>query len=106
ADAIDPSLNPKEMDPPPTDGENIEALTSTADLLSKVAKNDHGSGANAARRLSGLLWRLAKADPATRKKVEIAIVEPLSQSLGLLRQDSSRSGLAWKASLERSLEIG
>src|SRR5262249_5073630 len=45
-DAIDPSLNPKEMDPPPTDGENIEALTSTADLLSKVAKNEHGSGAN------------------------------------------------------------
>src|SRR5262249_13391694 len=69
ADAIDPSLNPEEIDPPPTDGENIEALTSTAGLLSKVAENEHGSGANAARRLSGLLSRLAKADPSTLKQV-------------------------------------
>ena len=87
ADAIDPSLNPKEIDPPPTDGENIEVLTSTAGLLSKVAENERGVGANAARRLSGLLWRLAKADPSTRKQVETAIIEPLTQSLGLLRQE-------------------
>ena len=34
-----------------------------------------------------MLWRLAKADPSTRKQVETAIVEPLTQSLGLLRQE-------------------
>jgi uncharacterized protein len=87
ADAIDPSLNPKEIDPPPTDAENIGALTSASDLLSKVAKNEQGSGGNAAKRLSGLLWRLAKADPSTRKQVETTIVEPLTQSLDLLRQE-------------------
>src|SRR5262249_15827503 len=45
ADAIDPSLNPKETNPPATDGENIEALTSTADFLSRVAGSEQGPGA-------------------------------------------------------------
>src|SRR5262249_54218616 len=87
ADAIDPSLNPKGIDQPTTDEQNIEALTSTAGLLSKVAENEQGPAANAARRLSELLWRLAKADPSTRKQVETTIVEPLTQSLDLLRQE-------------------
>jgi hopanoid biosynthesis associated RND transporter like protein HpnN len=87
ADAIDPSLNPKEIDRPPTDAENVEALTSTAGLLSRVAQNEQGPGANAARRLSELLRRLAKADRSARKQAETTIVEPLTQSLDLLRQE-------------------
>jgi hopanoid biosynthesis associated RND transporter like protein HpnN len=87
ADAIDPSLNPKETNPPATDGENIEALTSTADFLSRVAGSEQGSGPNAARRLSGALSQLAHADPSVREKVETTIVEPLRRSLDQLRQE-------------------
>jgi hopanoid biosynthesis associated RND transporter like protein HpnN len=87
AGVIDPSLNPKETNPAPADGENIEALTSTADFLSKVAGNEQGPGANAARRLSGTLSRLAHADPAMRKQVETTIIRPLRRSLDQLRQE-------------------
>jgi len=87
ADAIDPSLNPKETNPPATDGENIEALTSTADFLSRVAGSEQGPGANAARRLSGALSQLAHADPSVREKVETTIIEPLRRSLDQLRQE-------------------
>jgi hopanoid biosynthesis associated RND transporter like protein HpnN len=86
ADVIDPSLNPKETNPPATDGENIAALTSTADFLSKVAGNEQGPGANAARGLSGALSRLANADPLVREQAETTIVEPLRRSLDQLRQ--------------------
>jgi uncharacterized protein len=87
ADVVDPSLNPKDINPPPTDAENSEALTSTADLLSKVAGSEHGSGASAARRLSGALSGLANADPSMRKQAEITIVNPLHRSLDQLRQE-------------------
>src|SRR5262249_104719 len=87
AAAIDPSLNPKQIDPTPTDQENVEALTGTADLLTKVASNEQGQGADAARRLSRLLSRLAQADPAVRKQIETTIVEPLRFSLHQLREE-------------------
>jgi hopanoid biosynthesis associated RND transporter like protein HpnN len=86
ASAIDASLNPKEIDPPPTDQGNVEALSSTADSLTKVAGNQQGPGADAARRLSGLLSRLAKSEPAARKQAEKAVVEPLQISLEQLRK--------------------
>jgi uncharacterized protein len=60
ADKIGASLNPEKAEPPPTDQENIEDLLATADSLSKSAGNDGGSGADAARRLAGLLSRLSK----------------------------------------------
>jgi uncharacterized protein len=87
AAVIDPSLNPKETDLPPTDQENIEALNATADLLAKVAGNEQGPGADAARRLAGLLSQLAKADPSLRKQTETTVVEPLRVSLAKLRQE-------------------
>src|SRR4029077_4901548 len=39
AEALKTSINPKELSPPPTDQENIAALTSTADSLTKAANN-------------------------------------------------------------------
>src|SRR5262245_17831673 len=77
ADAIDSSLNPTEPDPPATDGENIQALTSTADFLAKVAAGEPGEGADAARRLAGALSRLANADRSAREKVETVVIAPL-----------------------------
>jgi uncharacterized protein len=68
AKAIEPLLNRQEVDPPRTDQDNIEALSSTADTLTKVAGAAQGSGADAARTLAGLLSRLAKADPRCASK--------------------------------------
>jgi hypothetical protein len=49
ADKIDPSLTPEKVEPPPTDQENIEDLSSTSDSLTKSAGNNDGLGADAAR---------------------------------------------------------
>ena len=85
AEKIDDALNPKETDPPPSDAENVDALTMTADDLAKVAAANSGAGADAARRLSGLLAQLAKADPALRQAADDAVVVPLKLSLEQLR---------------------
>jgi hopanoid biosynthesis associated RND transporter like protein HpnN len=87
ATTIDASLNPREVDRPPTDQEDIEALSSVADTLSKVAGNTQGPGADAARRLSQLLTQLAEADPLTRMRAETAVTAPLRISLDQLRQE-------------------
>jgi uncharacterized protein len=85
--AIDADLNPTEVETPPTDQENIEALTDTASSLAKVAGTLQSPGAVAARRLSDLLSRIAKADPAARQKLEAAVVPPLRFSLDQLRAE-------------------
>ena len=87
AATIDPSLTPADTDQAPTDAENIAALTSTADSLSRVAGQEQGPGADAARRLSSALLRLANADPTVRKQTETTIVEPLRSSLERLRKE-------------------
>src|SRR5262249_18491010 len=76
ATTIDASLNPRKVDRPPTDQENIEALSSVADTLSKIARNTQGPGADAARRLSQLLTQLAEADPLARMPAETAVHPP------------------------------
>ncbi len=86
AEKIDAGLNPKETDPPPGDKEIIDALTATADHLAKVGAGNRGTGADAATRLSGLLTRLAKAEPVYRQRADKAIVEPLKISLDQLRK--------------------
>ena len=85
--AIDASLNPREVDRPPTDQEDIEALSSVADALLKVAGNNQGPGADAARQLSELLTQLAEADPFVRMRAETAVTAPLRISLDQLRQE-------------------
>jgi len=81
------SINPAEVSPPPSDQENIEALTSTADRLSAVAENAQGPGAEAARRLSGLLLQLAKSERHVRTVVEKAVVSPLRVSVDQVRRE-------------------
>ncbi len=86
ARTIDPSLNPGERQPPPTDRENVEALRLTADDLSRAAGAASGAAPDAARRLAGLLRRVADADTAVRTRLEAAIVDPLRLSLDQLRR--------------------
>jgi hypothetical protein len=87
ASKIGPSLNPQEMEPAPTDQDDLDALAATADDLSKAAEDEQqpGSGVTAAKRLSGLLRQLAAGDPALRKSAEAAFVTPLRFSLDRLR---------------------
>jgi len=87
AQAIEPSLNPEKLDPPPTDAETIESLTTTAAQLSKVAGANQGPGSDAARRLSGLLTRLAQGDVGARERFAAALVEPLKFSLDQMRSE-------------------
>ena len=68
AATLNPTLNPQRMRPAPSDAENVRALTSTADALRKIANEDGGPGATAARRLADLLARVAKGDPALRNR--------------------------------------
>jgi len=86
AQKLDATLNPKEIDPPPTDQETLDDLNSTADILIRVAADQAGSGADAARRTAGLFRRLANADQQTRAKAEAVFVRPLQSSLNDLRQ--------------------
>jgi len=87
ADVIEPSINPGEVAAPPSDAQNIEALSSTANALSAIAADGHGPGAAAARRLSRLLSELVKSDPSIRQRVEAAVVAPLRISLDQLREE-------------------
>jgi hypothetical protein len=86
AAAINPSLAPRQVEPAPSDRQIIEALNSTAKTLASVADGKEGTGAAAARRLSGLLAKLAQADPIARRRAEIAVSQPLQVSLDQLRQ--------------------
>jgi uncharacterized protein len=86
ASGLDASLNPKDIDPPPTDKDNVDDLSATADLLRKVASNQQGPGAAAARRTADLFAQLASAEPSMRTKATAVFVPPLQASLDGLRQ--------------------
>ncbi|MBV8753768.1 MAG: MMPL family transporter [Hyphomicrobiales bacterium] len=85
AAALDPALNPPQVAPPPSDAETVAALRATAAALLQAAQEERGPGANDARRVAGLLDRLASADTATRERAEAAVVTPLRVALDDLR---------------------
>jgi uncharacterized protein len=95
---LDPALEPQRQQPAPSDQEVVAAIRQTAADLSKVAGKESGSAAEAARRVSGLLTRLADADAAMRTKADAAIVPPLIFDLAQLR-----NGLAPKKVTIRTL---
>jgi hopanoid biosynthesis associated RND transporter like protein HpnN len=89
AKVLTPALNPDQIDAPPTDRENIEALKGAADSLRKTAGDAKGPGADASRRLADDLTQLANSNEATRNKVQAVFVEPLKimiEQLKLLLQ--------------------
>jgi hypothetical protein len=96
AATLNPTLNPQRMRPAPSDAENVRALTTTADALRKIANEDGGPGAAAARRLADLLARVATGDPAVRSRAEASFVPPLR-----ITMDELRNGLkAQKVTLD------
>jgi hopanoid biosynthesis associated RND transporter like protein HpnN len=85
AKTLEPSLNPKRVSARPSDAENIGALNAAADGLTQAAGESKGPGADAAKRLSELLTRLAKADPGRRASAEQALTRPLAIAFDDLR---------------------
>lgn len=85
AKTLEPSLNPKRVSARPSDAENIGALNAAADVLTQAAGESKGPGADAAKRLSGLLTRLGKADPGRRASAEQALTRPLAVAFDDLR---------------------
>ncbi len=68
----------------PTDADNVAALNSIADQLTKIAANATGPGADAAKRLSADAVKLAQADEVTRNKAQMAFVMPLQVDVAQL----------------------
>jgi hypothetical protein len=88
AQRIGPVLNSPKA-PAPSDQENIAALQSAAEALSRAAGNGNSSDTEAARHVSELLRRLASADAGIRARADAAIVPPLIYDLDLLRKSLS-----------------
>ena len=84
---INPTLNPEGTESPPTDQDNIKALSSAAGDLLKIAGNSQGAGPDAARRLARLLSQLAMGAAAVRQRVETTVVTPLRLTLDQLRAE-------------------
>ncbi len=83
-------LNPKAMQPPPSDEENVASLEGASNVLAVVVKRSPGAkGVQAAERLSNALARLAKASPEARARAADALVRPLKLTL-----DDIRMGLS------------
>jgi hopanoid biosynthesis associated RND transporter like protein HpnN len=77
AKVLGPALNPDQIDAPPTDQENVEALNSTVNNLRKTAGEGKGPGAVASRRLADALAKLAASNEETRNKAQTVFVAPL-----------------------------
>ena len=71
--------------PAPSDGDTVAAIRKAAVALSSAASRATGLGAEAARRLSGLLTRLAAADVVVRNEAEAAVIPSLVYDLARLR---------------------
>ncbi len=89
AKALAGAFDVKNMEPPPTDAENVDALNEGAAQLTKAAGNQSGSGADAARRLSAALSTLAKSNQEARSRAEAAFLPPLRVALGGLQASLS-----------------
>ena len=81
---------------PPTDAQNVAALKSTADALTKLAAKASGPGADAANRLAASLTKLADADTGQARRrgsgLHRAAADRARRACGIIcRPDRSRS---------------
>jgi hopanoid biosynthesis associated RND transporter like protein HpnN len=82
---LDPTLNPMEITPAPSDAENVQALRDTAAKLKAAAGNDASGPAGHARSLAQALEALAGAPPAARRRATEALIPPLQVTLDQIR---------------------
>jgi hopanoid biosynthesis associated RND transporter like protein HpnN len=82
---LGPMLHPASSKPP-TDAENVAALSGIAGRLDGFAeKAGKGPGAEAARRLAADARKLAQADKTVRDKAQTAFIVPLNTAVEQLR---------------------
>jgi hopanoid biosynthesis associated RND transporter like protein HpnN len=77
AKVINPALNPDQIDPAPSDQENVESLKSSVENLRRTAADGKGPGAVASRRLADALEKLANSDEPTRNKAQAVFITPM-----------------------------
>jgi uncharacterized protein len=87
AEGLGNALAPQQKLAAPSDHEVVASISEAASDLSKAAGQSTGAGAEVARRVSELLVRLARADPAFRLKAAAAVVSPLAMDLDQLRKE-------------------
>ncbi|MBZ6077990.1 MMPL family transporter [Microvirga puerhi] len=99
---LDPVLHPTQLAAPPTDTDNIAALTQTAAILLDAAGSRAGASEDTARRLGAALKRVAAASPRERAAAQTAMTTdlvrlfdrlPLLMSAELITQDKLPSDL-------------
>jgi hypothetical protein len=83
---LEPVLNSTTGRSESNDDQTIQALRSAATRLSRMAGQEEGTGAVAARRLAMLLTELAAASPDVRAAADHAFADPLRFDLEQLRQ--------------------
>src|SRR5205823_4396221 len=74
-------FDPKNVLPPASDAENIDALKEGAGRLTEAAGAETGPGAMAAKRLAAALVKIAEGDKDLRDRTEAAFLPPLKITL-------------------------
>jgi hopanoid biosynthesis associated RND transporter like protein HpnN len=85
AEKLAAAFDTQEAQQPPTDAENVSALNEGASRLAEAAQNQAGPGAEAARRLAGLMTKLANGPPSLRAKAAETLIPPLDADLSNLQ---------------------
>ena len=99
---LDPTINPFDIQPPPTDAELVTALRSAASELRKAAATDQGPASHDTLALAQSLEALASGPPAHRAAAQKTLVEPLNVLLRQLRAMLTAQPLT-RASLPKEL---
>ena len=94
---LDPTINPLQTKPPPSDAENLQALAEASAELTKAAGLVSPAAADA-RRLAASLGAIAKGPAARREQFQQVLVAPLATML-----DRVRNLLAAQAVTRQSL---
>jgi uncharacterized protein len=84
ADSLNSALHPTDMQSPPSDADNVDALKDEAGRLTEIAQGQSGPGAKAAHRLADNLTKLANAAPEKRTQATDVFITPLKIALHLL----------------------
>lgn len=82
---LDPTINPFDVLPPPSDADNVAALRAAAAELRMAAATDHGPASQDALALVSSLEALASGPPAHRAAAQAMLTEPLGVLLGQMR---------------------
>jgi hopanoid biosynthesis associated RND transporter like protein HpnN len=82
---LDPTLNPFDIQPAPSDADVVASLQKTSADLAAVAKDGSDEGSADARRLSKALSALAEGPPALRAAASQTLIPPLNTLLDQMR---------------------